>query len=463
MTRKFDYDYNYDPEGTSEVKQDPYADDYVADEHPNHEDRPLNNAPQPPKDWNRERSRTRSPTPPKQTEPSPEYLSISLQPSTPVTDSKSQRKLLILDLNGTLVLRSPHTRKNAYQLQGASRPLRAVHRRPYLLTFVDYLLDPRTREWLDTMVWSSAQPHSVDDMVNHSFEGRKGELVAIWARDTLGLNQAAYSACFLRSTVEGILTFSEDRKTQTTKDLAKPWKALSHLNHSAKSTLLLDDSPLKAHLQPWNHLCIKEYVSEIRKHDLKVKEGESVQELQDRLHEEDSSSTKRKRSEKKVKQLAERIAKATADAVGDDGKPLEYDQTLLAIVGVLDAVKHEDNIAGWMRSGGLVDVDGAYGRSRSETPGPSRKRGRPSDEVVPPPLPDSDALSSPPRPPPSSLPPPLSDVEQLEEETGIPLEDKSPPPHSLWFEHPDAFQYWVKRGRTALDELGIEVYHGISG
>lgn len=34
--------------------------------------------------------------------------------------------------------------------------------------------------------------------------------------------------------------------------------------------------------------------------------------------------------------------------------PLRYDETLLAVVGVLDRIKHEGNVAGWMRSGGLL-------------------------------------------------------------------------------------------------------------
>jgi hypothetical protein len=43
------------------------------------------------------------------------------------------------------------------------------------------------------MVWSSAQPHSVADMVDKCFGERKEELVAVWARDTLGLDEQAYS------------------------------------------------------------------------------------------------------------------------------------------------------------------------------------------------------------------------------------------------------------------------------
>lgn len=48
--------------------------------------------------------------------------------------------------------------------------------------------------WLDTMVWSSAQPHSVKDMVDHCFRAAdQDKFLAIWARDTLGLSAAQYS------------------------------------------------------------------------------------------------------------------------------------------------------------------------------------------------------------------------------------------------------------------------------
>ena len=38
--------------------------------------------------------------------------------------------------------------------------------------------------------------------------------------------------------------------------------------------------------------------------------------------------------------------------------PGEYDPTLLAVIGILDHLKHEDNVAGWMRAGGLLSVPG---------------------------------------------------------------------------------------------------------
>lgn len=149
------------------------------------------------------------------------------------------------------------------------------------------------------MVWSSAQPHSVADMVDKCFAERKEELVAVWARDTLGLDEQSYH-----------------RKSETTKDLAKPWSAL-HLDsttsadsaqkHSALTTILVDDSPLKAKLQPYNHLCVREYAATTRGTDVAVRDAEvlaaraklsvptfKVDETEDRI-----SAKKRKRKEKK--------------------------------------------------------------------------------------------------------------------------------------------------------------------
>lgn len=157
--------------------------------------------------------------------PDEEYLKTSLEKSEKIDDvddgtdvdadaERIVRKLLVLDLNGTLVYRSPHrpwrerhpapvpgatavTEEDVYAQFDPSqpRPLRTVHPRPYLTSFREYLFHPSTKRWLDTMVWSSAQPHSVGDMVERCFGDWKGELVAIWARDRLGLSNSDYGAC----------------------------------------------------------------------------------------------------------------------------------------------------------------------------------------------------------------------------------------------------------------------------
>ncbi|KAJ3534754.1 hypothetical protein NMY22_g6784 [Coprinellus aureogranulatus] len=448
MAHQFDFDYNFDPVGTSPVVPDPYADhpiDDVAELRPTKRsvyDRQRGSSP--PRASENDRSHSKSPKP---TEPSPEYLSVTLEPSSKLSDPRTQRKLLVLDLNGTLVFRSPHQKRNAYQMRGNQRPLRPVHKRPYLDSFRDYLFHPKTREWLDTMVWSSAQPHSVADMTEHCFGGKKGELVAIMARDTLGLSEEEYH-----------------RKSQTTKDLARLWAhaLLARYGHSARSTILLDDSPLKARLQPWNHVCIKEYVAEMRKSDVKVADADRLRELQEQrgnqAEELEEDLIRKRKGGKKATKFADRVAQAEANATGEDGQPLEYDGTLLAVIGVLDAIKEESNVAGWMRSGGLLNV---VARSRSGTPGPTKKRRQSDIELSP----DTETSSSP-LPPSSSPPSPSSSssVEQKQEETGVPLEETpSPVPHHLWFDHPNAFRYWVSRGRHALNALGIPINHGVVG
>ncbi|PPQ91766.1 hypothetical protein CVT25_000591 [Psilocybe cyanescens] len=450
--------------------------------------------------------RSSSPPPQQQqqrrTEPREEYLRASLAPSWHVDAPASARKLIVLDLNGSLLLRSAHQKRAPLPRYGhhhgqsqeasatdpyadpyAFRPVRTVHPRPYLSAFVAYILHPATKTWLDTMVWSSAQPHSVDDMVERCFKERRQELRAVWARDTLGLSGDEYY-----------------KKSLTLKDLEKPWAELpiiasadakpestpesdsspsssplpssppasdptptapsassdptpattatppspsqsqsqshphtpphssAYTHHSALSTLLIDDSPLKAALQPWNHLVIREYVQEVRRRDLEVAEAErgrrdaeggaDAQPRSDDLPASTSASASTeteaeaeiktptataestpaeppatdpiststattttttnndgtgtadtdaqsrrtlKRLQKKEAGKLKRAADERARAVDQGESPAsgaEYDQTLLAVVGILDRVRWEGNVAGWMRGGGLVSVEG---------------------------------------------------------------------------------------------------------
>lgn len=141
-------------------------------------------------------ARSASPAPPSLPGPvpSPSYLELSSKPSQ--TLSEPTRKLLVLDLNGTILLRSPRPPKSyrgQYQYQHHPAP-RRVMPRPYLSALRAYLFAPQTRAWLDVMVWSSAQPHSVEDMVLHAFGRDRNQLIAIWARDTLGLAENHYCA-----------------------------------------------------------------------------------------------------------------------------------------------------------------------------------------------------------------------------------------------------------------------------
>ena len=70
---------------------------------------------------------------------SPEYLAVTLQPSQRLIAPTENRKLLVLDLNGTLVYR-PRKLSQARTAEG--QRIRPAHPRPYLPSFLAYLAHP---------------------------------------------------------------------------------------------------------------------------------------------------------------------------------------------------------------------------------------------------------------------------------------------------------------------------------
>jgi hypothetical protein len=166
-------------------------------------------------------------TPPVVRSPTQEYLTATclaserITPDSPI--NQLPRKLVIFDLNGTLLRRSPrtkerHSRRHSNQPPGP----RNVYPRPYLPSLIAYMFHPTSQTWLDVMVWSSAQPNNVRDMVEKCFgkdeffdesnprhsdssgpqaspnppvkNPRTRRLKTVWARDTLGLSEAQYRA-----------------------------------------------------------------------------------------------------------------------------------------------------------------------------------------------------------------------------------------------------------------------------
>ncbi|KAI6014564.1 hypothetical protein PISMIDRAFT_672343 [Pisolithus microcarpus 441] len=415
-------------------------------------------------------ARPQSPPRPRPPPPEPEssrrragpdagYLALAAQPST--TPDGSSRKLLVLDLNGTLLVRGPRQRTSRFGSQTGR--LRSVYPRPYMPAFREYLFTSETREWLDTMVWSSAQPHSVQDMVDRVFGADSDALVAVWDRKSLGLSSAEYH-----------------QKTATTKDLSKPWQFLrldispdvvdletesSTLNptlHSALTTLLLDDSPHKAVLQPYNHVCIPEYDSPRRKLDL---DALAVGRLE--LRTESGSQLDYHRCEPGLR--VNRQA-TWSDAAQVDTESL--DPTLLAVVGILDEIKRQSNVAGWIRAGGLwgkgnnshaaaspsaaSPLLSKQTQSSHEQPTESAKRRgkRRQSEVV-----TTTGFGQTPDDGDDSA---GNDAYTTSELATATTSETKLGSSSLWFEDPSTVAYWVARGRRALDELGIASEHGVS-
>ncbi|CAE6481913.1 unnamed protein product [Rhizoctonia solani] len=369
----------------------------------------------------RRSTRHRRPPPPPfvPTPPSPTYLALSEIKSvrlSPDNDKPESRKLLVLDLNGTLVLRSPRT---------YNAP-RTVMPRPFSKTFKDYVF--RQGSHLDVMVWSSAQPHSVHSMLESFFESDRNRLVGVWARDTLGLASEHYSQkvqtikdlntiwnapaglpppvkvmppppmAILTDNPASVPGYDPSKPPPEPKKLIytsfqlmpEPTRQISETDrtgyfetpevrlddpipglstvdpdtgaaesvppsglYSALNSLLLDDSALKAHLQPYNHLTLPEYTADLRTRD--VRRRNAVDALAgSRPVDEDHMDSAGKEADNEQQSNHNQVYKHLRAA--------PYDKSLLAVIGVLDAVRYESSLVGWMKAGGMRPSEGEMGR-----------------------------------------------------------------------------------------------------
>jgi len=242
-----------------------------------------------------------------------------------------------------------------------------------------------------------------------------------------------------------------DQKAVTTKDLTKPWDLFasalspeklgersavpsqSQKIHSAFTTLLLDDSPHKAALQPYNHICIPEYGSTRRRHDLQI-----------------FLATKGPKEDKKTKRKNQVPGAHSTDqtvpelhprgALSELAEEEPYDATLLAVIGILETVKLQSNVAGWIRKGGLWAIQERLEGGVSDVDVSKANDSKTASNTVVQTGNDTSSTSDP------TLTP-----EQAHLQT------------KMWFDDSSVLAYWVARGRSALMELGIPVAHGVTG
>ncbi|KAG0044504.1 hypothetical protein BGZ83_010269 [Gryganskiella cystojenkinii] len=183
----------------------------------------------------------------------PSYLKIANQ--EPVTLKEAQKLLVILDLNGTLFYRTKSHN-------------RSVTPRPYLALFLDFLF-----EHCSVMVWSSAQPNSVEAMLGCGFGDRVPKLARIWTREHFRLPRVDYTRKVL--TIKDLEFVWEGVKAENkalnataaakegTKAEADGGKAKEGsekvIKYDQTNTVLIDDSKDKSQLQPHNGLALTDF------------------------------------------------------------------------------------------------------------------------------------------------------------------------------------------------------------
>jgi hypothetical protein len=181
------------------------------------------------------RSYSRTPdnvVPPTRPKATGKYLKNAGKAPEPIDSPK--KLLVILDLNGTLLVR-PNSRGNP----------KSFKLRPGVTHLLDYLFTNHV-----VMVYSSARPENVTVIVNKLFHPtQRAQLAGIWARDKLDLNKVQYYA-----------------KVQVYKKLDKIWadptiqaSAQSGQKWNQTNTVLVDDSHLKALAQPHNLVQVTEF------------------------------------------------------------------------------------------------------------------------------------------------------------------------------------------------------------
>ncbi|KAF9584098.1 hypothetical protein BGW38_007593 [Lunasporangiospora selenospora] len=190
----------------------------------------------------------------------PSYLTVAAQ--EPSALASPQKLLVILDLNGTLFYRNKNNKRN-------------VTSRPYLQEFLDFIF-----ESCRVMVWSSAQPHSVETMLSYGFDQRSSLLDRVWTREDFRLPRSDYikkvlTIKDLEFVWEGIelekkraregkrrsqqQIFSKEEKIAETVASLEVLDEKYSIHFDQTNTVLIDDSHDKSQLQPHNCLVLRDF------------------------------------------------------------------------------------------------------------------------------------------------------------------------------------------------------------
>ena len=149
--------------------------------------------------------------------------------------TRKHKHLLVVDLNGLLVDRrmtpfvEPDGTKRA---PDATFGKFFIYNRPHMRAFAEWAFEHFT-----VGVWSSAQQHNAKTLVSHIWGEHRDKLAFVWGQDKC-THVGAMDPRMPRS------------KPILLKDLRKLWASPSFKRFGPRNTLLLDDSPYKAAMNP---------------------------------------------------------------------------------------------------------------------------------------------------------------------------------------------------------------------
>ncbi|TKY55835.1 FCP1 likey domain-containing protein [Spatholobus suberectus] len=148
-----------------------------------------------------------------------------------------KKKLLVMNLNGLLLHRT--NRGNKGEIPRSRRPdwrsgNYLAFKRPSSEEFMKFCL-----ERFEVGIWSSAKEHNFDAALNCAIGALKSKLLFVWDQD--------------QCTNSGFRSLENKFKPLFFKELNKVWDNVKKgCPYSASNTLLIDDKPYKAFLNPDN-------------------------------------------------------------------------------------------------------------------------------------------------------------------------------------------------------------------
>ncbi|KAJ2446445.1 hypothetical protein GGF42_005691, partial [Coemansia sp. RSA 2424] len=159
------------------------------------------------------------------------------------------RQLIVLDLNGTLIKRGPRNKDKS----------RTGYARPHLASFLQFVLSN-----FAVMIWSSAQPNSVNNMLQIFMSQEQKRFVRVWDRrfcdiDGFYFGKAQTTKDLLKITSGYSLADSPHRDVYNTYKgyLGVAPEMKDHW--TLENIVLVDDSETKAVRQKDNHIHVSSF------------------------------------------------------------------------------------------------------------------------------------------------------------------------------------------------------------
>lgn len=209
---------------------------------------------------------------------------------------------------------------------------------------------------------------------------------------------------------------------------------------SLRSTLLVDDSTVKACMQPFNHIPIPEYTLEsldttqavLGKYQAGIGKENArapAEHVNQKTHSSADILTR-------VFGPAPAFFERNTNTAEQDTTP-KLDGILLGVIGILEEVKDVVNLPAWIAVGGLMPmVDESFSQDMA---------GRGWEYIA--------TLDQGSR---SSISPQHNGYRKVPTHR-VPTVLPSHPEYKHWYDSPQHLLYWVRRGLVALQECGIDV------